>query len=272
MLFHPIPVALAAAIGLAACSQAAEQPGAGPSTDSPDEKVQAPELPPPPKRETGREVSVQNDLVDFSYSYPAKAGRIPELKEELDRRLDAARSDLERQANEDRSSAQERNYNYLRHSSATKWSVIADLPEWLSLASEFHLYFGGAHGIGGRESFVWNKNTDRAVNPADFFISSAALQGKAGDEICRILNIQRSERRDVDQPGEGTAWECVDVKKATIFFGSSNGEIFDRIGFYFAPYVAGGFAEGDYEIILPVDTGSMSVVAPQYRSAFATAR
>ena len=53
-----------------------------------------------------------------------------------------------------------------------------------------------------------------------------------------------------------------------MLLGSSNGATFDRIGFQIAPYEAGPYAEGTYEITLPVDGAVMRALKPQYRASF----
>ena len=48
----------------------------------------------------------------------------------------------------------------------------------------------------------------------------------------------------------------------------SNGEKFDRIMLYAAPYVAGPYAEGDYEVELGIDDALRKAVKPRYRDDF----
>ena len=44
---------------------------------------------------------------------------------------------------------------------------------------------------------------------------------------------------------------------------------FDRIGLLAAPYVAGAYAEGSYEVTLPVTPKVLAAVKPEYKAAFA---
>jgi hypothetical protein len=66
--------------------------------------------------------------------------------------------------------------------------------------------------------------------------------------------------------------ECIDPTDSTIILGSSNRQGFDRIGVLVAPYEAGPYAEGTYEVTVPVTRAVMDAVKPVYRSAFAPAR
>ena len=50
--------------------------------------------------------------------------------------------------------------------------------------------------------------------------------------------------------------------------GSSSGKAFDRVGFLIAPYLAGPYVEGSYEVTLPLTPGLLATVKPQYRASF----
>ena len=66
--------------------------------------------------------------------------------------------------------------------------------------------------------------------------------------------------------------ECIDPVKSTVILGSSNKQTFDRIGILVAPYEAGPYAEGDYEVTLPVTQAVLAAVKPEYRAAFSLKR
>ena len=54
-----------------------------------------------------------------------------------------------------------------------------------------------------------------------------------------------------------------------MILGSSNRKTFTRIGILVAPYSAGPFAEGTYEVTVPVTPAIIAAVKPQYRASFA---
>ena len=58
------------------------------------------------------------------------------------------------------------------------------------------------------------------------------------------------------------------LDEASILIGSSNGRTFDRISVYFGPYVAGAYAEGDYELDFDVTASVIDAVKPEYADAF----
>ena len=66
--------------------------------------------------------------------------------------------------------------------------------------------------------------------------------------------------------------DCPGIDEATVLVGSSNGESFDRIGIYFGPYVAGAYAEGDYELNFSVTPAVLDAVKPEFANAFSVKR
>ena len=62
--------------------------------------------------------------------------------------------------------------------------------------------------------------------------------------------------------------ECIDPVAETVILGSSNGQSFNRIGILVPPYEAGPYAEGDYEVTVPVTSAVLAAVKPEYRSSF----
>ena len=66
-----------------------------------------------------------------------------------------------------------------------------------------------------------------------------------------------------------TFGKCPTLKELTLLLGSSTRRRIDRIGLIADPYVAGSYAEGAYEVTLPVTPTILRAVAPRYRAAFA---
>lgn len=154
-----------------------------------------------------------------------------------------------------------------------EWKAVASIPGYLSLSADVSNYTGGAHGMYGRESEVWVESSNKLVDGADLFVSPAALDKALQPALCKALNAERAKRRGPDYPkaapGDDYGFDsCQHVKDATVFVGSTNGKTFDRVGIYFGPYVAGPYAEGAYELNLPVTPAVLATVRPQYKAAF----
>lgn len=221
-----------------------------------------------------RAVAESTELYEFEYAYPAAAAAIPGLRAMLEERLAQTRADLEQQARRSREEARESGFPYNPHSTRIEWKVVADLPRYLSLSADISTYSGGAHGNRGYDSLIWDREEDAAKEPLDFFRSPSALQHAVGGRFCTALDAQRTERRDqpVESQGDDIFDKCPRVSDLTVLLGSSNGETFDRLGLIAAPYVAGPWAEGSYEVTLGVDTALLDAVKHEYRDVFALDR
>lgn len=158
----------------------------------------------------------------------------------------------------------------MQHSYHAKWDVVADLPGWLSLSAQTYTFSGGAHGIPAFEALLWDRRAETARKPRDLFTSADALRDAVQAPFCDALDKERARRRgEPVQRGSGQMFsECIDPTMETLILGSSNRQTFDRIGVLVAPYDAGPYAEGTYEVTLPVTAKVMAALRPQYRSSF----
>ncbi|WP_126172050.1 DUF3298 and DUF4163 domain-containing protein [Altericroceibacterium xinjiangense] len=221
-----------------------------------------------------RAVSTETDAYSFAYAYPEKAGAIPGLARLLDTRLEETKANLAAAASKDRAEMQDSGSPFRPHSHETRWMVVADLPDWLSLSAQAYFYSGGAHGMTTFDSLVWDKRAGRALQPTDFFGSASAFSDTVRESFCAELDRQRAEKRGspVDKTDE-IFGACIDpVENSTLILGSSNGRTFDRIGFLIPPYNAGPYAEGTFEITLPVTPAVLARVKPEYQASFSTLR
>ena len=221
-----------------------------------------------------RKTQEQTASFQFEYNYPAEAAAIPSLVAELEADLAKQRRELIATAKEGRAAAKDGGFEFNPYSHAVNWTVVADLPGWLSLTAAAEEYTGGAHPNHWSQALLWDKTADQSRVASDLFVSRAALAAALRGPFCKALNRERAERRgepvsaDSDDPFD----QCIDPTGSTVILGSSNKQQFDRIGILIAPYEAGPYAEGDYEITLPVTKAVMMAVKPQYRSVFALGR
>ncbi len=215
-------------------------------------------------------VAETNDVWDFKYSYPAQAGRIAPLRAMLDAREQKALADLKQQAIDGRAIADEQGFPFNPYALQVEWKTVTDLPDWLSLSSQIYSFSGGAHGNTGFDTLLWNKRTNKALAPMDLFASADALQTAATGAFCVALNKQREAKRGeaVDPTKDDWMNTCPKISETTVILGSSNSRTFDRIGFLIDPYTAGPYAEGTYEVTLPVTKAILATVKPQFASSF----
>jgi hypothetical protein len=219
-------------------------------------------------------VKEQNDLYSFSYSWPAAAGNIPALARQLEASLEKSKRELIADAQKGKEQSDSNGFPYNAHYYSEDWKVVANLPHWLSLTGKFATYTGGAHGMYGLETLVWNKKVGRGFPAVEMFTSTKAVGDALGDRLCKALDRERAKKRKGTSKGQiiDDFKKCVGVDQATVLVGSSNGRTFNRIGLWFGPYVAGPYVEGAYELNFPVDKALLEAVKPAYREEFSKAR
>ncbi len=217
-------------------------------------------------------VSVESDdgVLQFSYRHPAEVGAIPALAALLRSQADQTRDEARKAALDDRDSARTDGYEYHPHSLGIVWETVTQTSRFLSLSNSFYTFTGGAHGNYGFAGLVWDREHGKQLSATDLFGSRAALKTAVLKPFCAGLDAER-RKRGIAKPRDGATYpRCVDpVSEATIVPGSTNRRAFDRIGFLIDPYVAGTYAEGSYEVTLPVTSAVLAAVKPEYRNAFA---
>lgn len=221
-----------------------------------------------------KSVAEANDVWEFKYSYPAQAGRIAPLRAMLDSRQQKALADLKHDAIDGRAAADEAGFPFHAYTLMIEWKTVTDLPNWLSLSSQIYSFTGGAHGNTGFDTLLWDKRTNKALKPMDLFVSAGAVQAAAADAFCAALNKQREAKRGepVDPNNDDWANACPKISETTMILGSSNSRTFDRVGFLIDPYTAGPYAEGTYEVTLPVTKAMLATVKPEYQESFTATR
>lgn len=272
--------ALASTLLLAACSGASKDQASPDATSSPipgatgGTPVAGATPGNGPALGDGRTEKVSSDLYEFEYSYPAAAAAIPGLKSYFDADLEEERRDLTKDAREQQAQSKKGNFPYRPLGSWTAWKVVADLPGWLSLSASESSYEGGAHPNHGFDALLWDRKANRKLEPEDLFTSEEALSRVIRRDFCRELDRQREKKRgEPIKSGSGEPFtDCIDPMESTLILGSASGKAFDRIGILVAPYEAGPYAEGNFEVTLPVTEAVLAVVKPEYRSSFAVGR
>ena len=215
-----------------------------------------------------RAISEETDLYAFSFSYPETLGAIPALRDRLDEQANREEADLQRAARDASREAREEGFPYNRFMVTIEWRLAGQTTDWLSLVENGSTYFGGAHGNYGLSSVLWNVDAQRLLEPIMLFESQEALADALGTRFCDALDAQRMARRGGEVTEEDDMFgRCPALEELELVL-LSNGEKFDRVMLYAAPYVAGPYAEGDYEVELSVDDAIRQVVKARYRDDF----
>lgn len=260
-------IAFASSLVLAACTSPEElEEQAGVEGEASAKGVSDEET--PDLDGAARDITEQTDLYAFSFSYPETLGSVPALKERLDEQASREEDDLERAAREASEEARENGFPYNRYMVTIEWKLAGQAANWLSLVENGSTYFGGAHGNYGLSSVLWNSGSQRLLEPIMLFESEGALAAALGDRYCEALDVQRMARRGGEVTDSDDLFgRCPALEELELVL-LSNGEKFDRVMFYAAPYVAGPYAEGDYEVELSIDDAIREAIKPRYRDDF----
>lgn len=223
----------------------------------------------------GVSIEIKNKLMDFDYSYPAEAAAIPDLKAWLDSDIAEQKASTE-QGSRDELAEKKKDPEYFAHTYAhsSDWQVVTNLPGWLSLSAQRWEYTGGAHGNPWSEGLLWDRAANKRRNALDLFTSKAALSAAIRTPFCADLDKQRAEKRgeEIDRSSGDSFDECIDPVDSTIILGSGDKQHFTRIGVLVDPYEAGSYAEGNYEVTVPVTPAVLKAVKPEYRALFVLAK
>lgn len=215
--------------------------------------------------------SEKTDLLEFLYAWPTQAAAVPDIMAKFRKDMNTGKADALKMAADDRKSAQQSGYPFHAHSLETRWTVAADTPRFLSLQSSRYTYTGGAHGMTGYDTLLWDKARNRETSMRAVMTSPSAFAAAIRDPFCSGLDQARAKKRGGPiMRGDHPFTECVDPMKETLVPVSKDGELIDAIKVVIGPYSAGPYSEGTYEVHLPVDAAMRKVIKTEYQDAFVT--
>jgi Deacetylase PdaC len=216
-------------------------------------------------------VEEKNAAYEFSYSYPAEAAAIPKLANWLNTNRTKSRKELLGWAEEGMTDATANKYEYRAYTQGMHWEVAGNNAAFLSLAGTFDNYTGGAHGSYGFRFLLWDRKAAKALKSyGDVFVKGPSALGVLRKDYCAALDKARAENRGKEwQKEAGSIFdECPSFAELAVGFSGAAGQPLDTVQLIAGPYVAGSYAEGPYEITLPISDALLAKVKPKYRSAF----
>lgn len=216
------------------------------------------------------EKSEKSDLLEFVYAYPAQAAAVPALASRFEKEMAMARADALKMAQDDREAAQQSDFPFHAHSAQVRWTVTADTPRLLVLEATRYVFTGGAHGMTGYDALIWDRARKRETSFEAMMTSPDAFAAAIHDRFCRELDKARAEKRGgAVVPGDDDFTKCIDPMKEVLVPTSRDGKRIDGVTVVVAPYSAGPYAEGSYDIALPVDAAMRKSIRTEYQDAFA---
>jgi len=207
--------------------------------------------------------------LEFTYEWPAQAVAIAALDTRFYREAKKALAEAQANAREDQQLAKEQKREFNGHYYSMTWSTAGQTPRLLSLQSEFDTFEGGAHPNHSYDALLWDRNLGREITLEDQFVRAGSFAALTRRPYCKALAKEQLKRRDgekLDLPEFNACPKYSDLAIAPV--DKDKDGRFDTIGFMASPYVAGPYAEGEYENEFPVTRQLMAALKPAYRSSY----
>jgi hypothetical protein len=251
---------------LAACSeQSATSNTATEVAETPHPEAAAPARP-AAKAVT---VSEKNDFYEFEYGWPAEAAAVPELDARFRKDMEKAKAELISGAKEDRDERTKQGYEYHPHASQKSYETAGQSERLLNLESTVYGFSGGAHGSSGSGSLLWDRQLSREIALPDLLQQGHSWAGAIRQPFCVLLNREREKRREEPVKPDDLFGNCPEMKELTVLLADTdNNGRFDHVNVIADQYVAGPYAEGPYEISLPITARMIERLKPEYASSF----
>jgi hypothetical protein len=214
-------------------------------------------------------VEEESSLYNFYYGWSAEAAAVPELVERFTRDMAKVKSELVAGAKEDRDERLKQKFDYHTHEAQRSYETAGQSDRLLSLESSVYGFTGGAHGSSGSGSLLWDRQLAREVSIQDLLQPGQSWTGAIRQPFCVLLNREREKRRQEPVKPDDMFGNCPEYKEVTVLLTDSdkNGR-FDQIAVTADQYVAGPYAEGLYEISLPITATMIERLKPEYRASF----
>ncbi|MBE7248930.1 MAG: hypothetical protein INR63_28630, partial [Actinomycetospora chiangmaiensis] len=135
----------------------------------------------------------------------------------------------------------------------------------LALSAETYSFTGGAHGNTGYRALLWDRKRGQPVAFQALFASWPRTLARLTRAFCPALDAERAKRRGAPVDKADMFGECPKLADQTLLPGGVRGGRFTAVRVLIGPYEAGPYAEGTYELVLPLDP---ALVTPAWRGAF----
>ena len=200
----------------------------------------------------------------FTYSYPLEAAAIPALDALLREEARQLRTQSRIAFDEFRRDAGRGASDLPPHEFSKEWRVHAHLPELVSLTATSFSYTGGAHGISGYDQLIWDRSARERIAFEDLFSDPEAALAAMTPQFCALLDAERARRRE----GEEGREDCPAIADHPIALVTGPSGRIETFQVLIEPYAAGSYAEGTYEISVPVSEAVLALVRARFGTAF----
>jgi hypothetical protein len=210
--------------------------------------------------------------IDFEYSWPREASAIPSLEQQLKAQLKHDRRRSAALARADHDQAAAHGYPFHRHSFYRSITFVGASARIASFIDHRSTYTGGAHPNPSTGALLWDKESGRSVKFSELFLISPSPIIRPA--YCEGLAAERMKKLGRPTPAPGGYWEvCPDPLNLSVVPKDRDGNgRFDELAIIASPYAVGSYAEGEYDVELPVTPQLIAAIKPAYRNSFEAQR
>jgi hypothetical protein len=230
----------------------------------------APPQAPEPQPDFATLVEEEDALLAFTYGWPRAAAAVPAVERRMRADMAASRARARKYARDDKAE-RPGTATYITHYFAKTWATSGNTPHLLTLSASIESFTGGAHGNLNFAGLIWDKAAGRAVTLADLFADAAEAFAALTPAYCHALDQERSERRGEPLPlrRETSVADCPPLPKQVALPVDADGDgRFEALTILLGPYAAGAYAEGSYEVEVPLTAPLRALVKDRYRASF----
>lgn len=213
--------------------------------------------------------------LQFHYAWPAVAAAVPTLNAQLQADADALKEEALLVAKDDEESRASSGFPFHPHEASKVWKVEGETPRLLALRGEYYEFTGGAHGMSSFEAILWDRQLDEPIDTLHLFSDMQQALDLVKQAFCPALNAEREKRRGEPVPPSAGPddWMngCPDLDQQVMIPSGVKNGAFTTIRVLIAPYEAGPYAEGTYEISVPITQDLYALALPEYAGSVAVA-
>ncbi len=149
------------------------------------------------------------------------------------------------------------------------WTLAAQTGKLMSLEQQVYEFTGGAHPNGTFGAVLFDRSTKRRIQPSALF-KPGADYAALDRALCDAVRAAKTERTGDASDLNGDMWKCPTWRESVMVLApaaDAPGKI-GGVTVLIPPYVVGPYAEGPYEITLPLSVFRQAL-APAYADEFA---
>lgn len=203
----------------------------------------------------------ESKLLDFRYSFPSLVGSHPELLSLVEKDRATNHDETLKDAKADSAMRSKNDYPFHAYEFWRDWTIDGQSDRLIALHSQTETFTGGAHGNQSSGLLLWDSKDKKTIEFAGLF--AEPFWPVIDKQVCERLANERMRRAEMKSTDCPKPDELVFIPTD-----SDSNWSFDTIEVIADPYVAGSYAEGRYQLRLPVSETLIAAMKDEYRDSF----